>query len=209
MSNFYRRRGKRLLDLALGVPALAIASPIALATAFGVRRKLGQPVLFKQERAGKGGRPFVMTKFRTMRDPRPGEDALSTDAERLTDFGRWLRSTSLDELPTLWNVVTGDMSLVGPRPLLLRYNDRYSPEQRRRLEAKPGVTGWVQVNGRNALSWDDKHALDVWYVDHLSFALDFKILLMTVGKVLKRDGIEADGHQTMPEFMGPKGIVRL
>lgn len=203
MGTFYRRRGKRVFDLALSVVAISTAAPIALATACAVRKKLGSPVLFRQKRAGKDGAPFVMTKFRTMRDPKPGEDALGTDAERLTDFGRWLRSTSLDELPTLMNVVQGDMSLVGPRPLLLRYNDRYSLEQRRRLEAKPGVTGWVQVNGRNALNWDDKHALDVWYVENLSLALDLKILAMTVGKVLKRDGIEADGHQTMPEFMGP------
>ncbi|HYJ80566.1 MAG TPA: sugar transferase [Longimicrobiaceae bacterium] len=159
----------------------------------------GPPVLFRQARPGRDGVVFELVKFRTMRHP----DATHvTDADRLTSVGRFLRSTSLDELPTLWNVVRGDMSLVGPRPLLMQYLERYDPEQARRHEVRPGVTGWVQVNGRNALSWDEKFALDVWYVDHVSLLLDLRILLGTLGAVLARKGISAGGQATMPEFMG-------
>ena len=199
----YRKYGKRLLDVAVAVPALSLGAPLLAGVAVAVAVKHGRPVLFRQRRAGRGGHAFEMMKFRSMRNPRPDEDPATTDAIRLTEFGKWLRATSLDELPSFLNVLRGEMSVVGPRPLLLQYNERYSPDQRRRFDVKPGVTGWVQVNGRNALTWDDKHALDVWYVDNVSFALDMKIMLMTVGKVLKRDGIDAEGHATMPEFMGP------
>lgn len=161
-----------------------------------------RPILFHQLRAGLYGRPFWLYKFRTMTDARDSNGRLLPDEQRLTRFGRWLRSTSLDELPELWNVLKGDMSLVGPRPLLVEYLDRYSPEQARRHEMKPGLTGWAQVNGRNALSWEEKFRLDVWYVDNWSIWLDFKILWLTLVKVLTRDGISAHGHATMPEFKG-------
>jgi lipopolysaccharide/colanic/teichoic acid biosynthesis glycosyltransferase len=164
--------------------------------------QLGAPVLFRQPRPGKDGQPFMMLKFRTMRPPAPGEDAIASDAARLTPLGKFLRSTSIDELPTLLNVLKGDMSLVGPRPLLTQYLARYSREQARRHEVKPGVTGWAQINGRNALSWEEKLRLDVWYVDHCSLALDLKILAMTALKVVKRDGISQQGQATMTEFMG-------
>jgi len=160
-------------------------------------------LLFRQTRIGLHGKPFTLYKFKTMRDPRPGEDPLATDALRLTRFGRFLRATSLDELPTLWNVVKGDMSLVGPRPLLPEYLPLYTPEQMRRHEVKPGITGWAQVNGRNAISWEEKFRLDVWYVDNRSFWLDLKILWLTVWQVLSRKGVSADGHATMPPFQGP------
>jgi sugar transferase EpsL len=165
---------------------------------------MGRPVLFRQQRAGLKGQPIVLLKFRTMTDTRDLEGRLLPDAARVTRFGHLLRSLSLDELPTLINVLRGEMSLVGPRPLLMQYMERYSPEQARRHEVKPGITGWAQVNGRNALSWEEKFRLDVWYVDHVSFWLDLKILCMTVWNVMKREGISAVGHATMPEFLGTR-----
>jgi lipopolysaccharide/colanic/teichoic acid biosynthesis glycosyltransferase len=172
---------------------LAVAALVAL--------RLGRPVLFRQQRPGLHGRPFTLVKFRTMLDS-GGQAAVHQDKERLTPFGQWLRSTSLDELPELWNIIAGDMSLVGPRPLLMQYLPRYSPEQLRRHEVRPGLTGWAQIKGRNAISWDEKLALDVWYVDNWSLALDLKILLATFLSVLKREGIAGDGTVTMSEFMG-------
>jgi sugar transferase EpsL len=165
----------------------------------------GFPPTFRQPRPGRNGRVFTLLKFRTMTDARDASGVLLPDAERLTAFGRWLRATSLDELPELWNVLKGDMSLVGPRPLLVKYLERYSPMQARRHEVRPGITGWAQVNGRNSLSWEDKLAMDVWYVDHWSLKLDALILLKTLGAVLRRDGISAEGEATMPEFQGHSG----
>jgi len=159
-------------------------------------------LIFRQTRIGLHGKPFTLYKFKTMRDPRPGEDALASDAQRLTRWGKFLRSTSLDELPTLWNVIKGDMRLVGPRPLLPQYLPLYSKEQSRRHEVKPGITGWAQVNGRNAISWEEKFRLDVWYVDNRSMWLDLKILWMTLWQVFARKGISAEGHATMPPFAG-------
>lgn len=159
-------------------------------------------MLFPQLRIGLNGKPFTLYKFKTMRDPLSGEDAMATDAIRMTRFGRFLRATSLDELPSLWNVIKGDMRLVGPRPLLPEYLPLYTPEQARRHEVKPGITGWAQVNGRNAISWEEKFRLDVWYVDHRSFWLDLRILWMTMWHVLFRRGVSADGHATMPPFRG-------
>ncbi|MBS3956252.1 MAG: sugar transferase [Clostridiales bacterium] len=193
---------KRLLDTVLVAIGLLLLSPLLLALMFLVRLRLGSPVLFVQERPGKNGRLFRMYKFRTMTSERGPDGVLLPDAERLTRLGRFLRSTSLDELPELWNVLRGDMSLVGPRPLLPEYLDRYTPEQARRHEVRPGITGWAQVNGRNALSWDERLALDVWYVDNRSFMLDMKILWMTAGQVLSLRGVNAEGHATMPEFRG-------
>jgi sugar transferase EpsL len=191
---------KRAFDL-LGVAAGLIAlAPVLLLIALAVRLLLGSPVLFRQIRAGRRGQPFELLKFRTMTDARDAAGELLPDAERLTRFGRWLRSTSLDELPELINVLRGEMSLVGPRPLLLEYLPHYSAEQARRHEVRPGMTGWAAVRGRNALSWHQRLALDVWYVDHWSIALDLKILLITVVKVLRREGISPEGHATMPRF---------
>lgn len=187
---------KRLLDLALVLPGLVLLAPVLLVVALAVRVRLGPGVLFRQERPGLGGKPFLILKFRTMQNG-PG-----TDAERLTPFGRFLRGTSLDELPELWNVLRGDMSLVGPRPLLMRYLPRYTPQQARRHEVLPGITGWAQVNGRNALSWEEKFALDVWYVDNRSLALDLAILWRTVLAVALRQGISAPGEATIKEFLG-------
>ena len=193
---------KRALDvLAAGVGG-ALLLPVLAACALAVRVTMGAPVLFRQERVGQGERVFRLVKFRTMRTPKPGEEGPEHDAERLTKVGRFLRATSLDELPSLWNVVEGDMSLVGPRPLPVRYLPRYSELQARRHEVKPGITGWTQVNGRNTLSWDEKFELDVWYVDHRSLRLDLRILAGTVSKVLRREGISAGDHATMPEFEG-------
>ena len=195
---------KRLFDLlASAIGLLILAVPLAL-LAWQVRRKLGSPVLFTQVRPGLNGKPFRMVKFRTMTDARDPSGALLPDAQRLTSFGRFLRASSLDELPELWNVLRGEMSLVGPRPLLMEYLPLYSPEQARRHEVRPGITGWAQVNGRNAISWADKFALDVWYVDHHSLWLDVRILWLTVRKVLVRDGISAAGEATMPRFEGDK-----
>ena len=165
-------------------------------------------LIFRQSRIGLHGKPFTLYKFKTMRDPRPGEDALTSDAQRLTRWGKFLRSTSLDELPTLWNVIKGDMRLVGPRPLLPQYLPLYTPEQARRHEVKPGITGWAQVNGRNAISWEEKFRLDVWYVDNRSVWLDLKILWMTLWQVVARKGISAEGHATMPAFAGSRDSAR-
>lgn len=193
---------KRIIDFISSLAALVVLSPLLLITALQVRRKLGTPVLFQQIRPGLNGRPFRVFKFRTMTDEHDSAGNLRPDSERLPEFGRFLRATSLDELPELWNVLKGDMSLVGPRPLLVEYMDLYSPEQERRHEVRPGITGWAQVNGRNALSWEQKFALDVWYVDNQSLFLDLKILSMTIIGVLKRDGISQEGQATMQKFTG-------
>lgn len=196
-------RTKRLIDLAVAVPAFAVSLPVQGAIAVLVARKLGRPVLFRQRRPGLHGRPFTMVKFRTMLAPDPAAGRVD-DADRMTAFGAALRATSLDELPTLLNVIRGDMSLVGPRPLLMQYLDRYTPEQARRHEVRPGLTGLAQVSGRNAIEWDDKLALDVEYVDRRSLRLDLRILLLTVRQVVRRDGITAPGHVTTAEFMGSR-----
>jgi lipopolysaccharide/colanic/teichoic acid biosynthesis glycosyltransferase len=193
---------KRLFDLVVASLALLFLAVPLLALAWLIRQKLGSPVLFRQVRPGLHGKPFTMVKFRTMTDERGPDGALLPDAKRLTPFGRFLRSSSLDELPELWNVLRGEMSLVGPRPLLMEYLPLYTPEQARRHEVRPGITGWAQVNGRNAISWKDKFALDTGYVDNQSFWLDIKILWMTVRKVLVRDGISAVGEATMSKFTG-------
>ncbi len=193
---------KRIIDIAGASLGLVLTAPLLLAIALLVRVNLGKPILFRQRRPGLHGKPFVMLKFRTMSDERDANGELLPDEKRLTPFGKWLRSTSLDELPELLNVLKGDMSLVGPRPLLMEYLDRYSPEQARRHEVKPGITGWAQVNGRNSLGWEERFKLDVWYVDHWNVWLDMKILLMTLWKVLKREGISAEGAATMPLFTG-------
>ncbi|WP_433955742.1 sugar transferase [Janibacter indicus] len=192
---------KRFMDLALSVPALVLSLPVQAATALAIRATMGRPVLFRQQRPGLHGEPFEMLKFRTMHLPDPVR-GLITDAERMTRTGAFLRSTSLDELPTLWNIVKGDMSIVGPRPLLMQYLDRYTPEQARRHEVRPGLTGLAQVSGRNALSWEDKFRHDVQYVDQHSFVGDLQIILRTMIQVVRRDGISADGEATMSEFMG-------
>ena len=193
---------KRIVDTLLILLALPLLLPAMLLLAWLVRHKLGSPVFFRQTRPGLQGRPFNMVKFRTMTDARGPDGRLLPDADRLTAFGRFLRASSLDELPELWNVLKGDMSLVGPRPLLVEYLPLYSPEQARRHEVRPGITGWAQVNGRNALSWEDKFKLDVWYLDHRSLWLDIKILWLTVRKVLMREGISAAGEATMSKFTG-------
>lgn len=200
MTGWYVRWGKRALDLCLVVASLPVALPLGLVAALLVRLKMGRGVLFRQIRPGKGGRPFEILKFRTMRDLRGVDGELLRDGERLTWFGRILRSTSLDELPELWNVIRGEMSLVGPRPLLVAYLDRYTAEQARRHEALPGITGWAQVNGRNAMTWEDKFRFDVWYVDHASLVVDVGIIARTVWQVVRRQGIAAEGFATMPEF---------
>lgn len=193
---------KRTFDILIAGISLLTLSPVLLIVSLLVRVSLGNPVLFNQVRPGEGGKPFRMIKFRTMRDAFNANGNPLPDSERLTRFGNFLRSTSLDELPELWNVLKGDMSLVGPRPLLMEYLDLYTPEQARRHEVKPGITGWAQVNGRNAISWEDKFKLDVWYVDNQSLWLDIKILLMTVKKVFVREGISAEGEATMTKFEG-------
>jgi sugar transferase EpsL len=195
-------RGKRLFDLVLVVGAMPIWLPVLGALSLIVRRKLGTPVLFRQQRPGQDARPFTLLKFRTMTDERDASGSPLADADRLTPFGRWLRSTSLDELPELINVIKGDMSLVGPRPLLLRYVPRYSPRHGRRHEVQPGITGLAQVSGRNALSWADRFELDVHYVDHCSLSMDAQILLRTIRPVFFRSGIAARGEATMSEFTG-------
>jgi len=202
--NFYTRFGKRLFDLTLSLAALLLLCPVLAALALIVRVQLGAPVLFRQTRPGLRGKLFTLYKFRTMTGARDAQGNLLPDAERLTRFGRFLRSTSLDELPELFNVLKGEMSLVGPRPLLTQYLERYTPEQMRRHAVLPGITGWAQVNGRNALSWEQKFALDVWYVDHQSIRLDLKILLLTVWKIIKREGIHQPGQATMQEFLGER-----
>lgn len=195
---------KRLFDVVVSAMGLLLLSPIIAVVAWQVRRKLGSPVFFRQVRPGLNGKPFKMVKFRTMRDAVDAQGNPLPDSERLTPFGTFLRSTSLDELPELWNVLKGDMSLVGPRPLLMEYLPLYSAEQYRRHEVRPGVTGWAQVNGRNALSWEEKFKLDVWYVDNRSFWLDLKILLLTIKKVFIREGISGEGEATMSKFTGNK-----
>lgn len=195
---------KRLLDILLSLFALALLLPLLLALAALVRLRLGSPILFRQARPGLGGRPFLMLKFRTMTDARDDQGNLLPDEQRLTRFGKFLRSTSLDELPELFNVIKGDMSLVGPRPLLPRYLDRYTPAQARRHEVRPGITGWAQVNGRNTLTWEERFELDVWYVDHRSLGLDLKILALTLIKVIKREGASPQGRATTEEFWGTR-----
>jgi sugar transferase EpsL len=193
---------KRVADALAAALLLALLGPLLLLTAAAVRLGLGAPVLFRQERVGLGGRVFVLLKFRTMTDAHSPDGQLQGDAARLTSLGLWLRRLSLDELPQLWNVIRGDMSLVGPRPLVTWYLPRYSREQRRRHEVRPGITGWAQVHGRNRLSWERKFELDVWYVDHASPWLDCRILLMTVARVLRREGISQEGQTSSEEFMG-------
>ena len=193
---------KRLFDLAATVPSVIILTPFFILIGFFVRLKIGLPVLFKQVRPGLLGKPFTIYKFRTMTGKRDEDGSMLPDGERLTPLGRFLRKTSMDELPELFNVIKGDMSIAGPRPLLMQYLNRYTPEQARRHEVKPGITGWAQVNGRNAISWDDKFKLDVWYVDHQSFWLDMKIVTLTIWKTLKREGINQPGQSTAQEFKG-------
>lgn len=195
---------KRALDLSLSATALVLLSPVLACLALMVRRRLGSQVLFSQVRPGLHGKPFRMYKFRTMTDARDATGNLLPDSERLTDFGKWLRASSLDELPELINVLRGEMSLVGPRPLLMEYLPLYSPEQARRHDARPGITGWAQINGRNAISWEQKFALDTWYVEHESVWLDIRILALTVWRVLRREGISAAGEATMPKFTGSR-----
>lgn len=198
----YKNYVKILQDKIIALTALILLSPIMVAVAFLVRIKLGSPVIFKQERAGKNGKPFYMYKFRSMSDEKDGDGNLLPDEQRLGKFGMILRSTSLDELPSLWNVVRGEISLVGPRCLYVKYNGRYDKTQARRLEVRPGITGLAQINGRNAISWEKKFEYDVEYVDNITFIGDWKIMFQTVGKVLKRDGITSETSVTMEEFMG-------
>jgi sugar transferase EpsL len=193
---------KRILDLTVSISAVILLSPLTLLVALVVRLMLGSPVLFRQQRPGLNGKPFTLYKFRTMTDARDPQGNLLADAKRLTRLGRFLRSTSMDELPELYNVIKGDMSIVGPRPLLMKYLNRYTTEQMRRHEVKPGITGWAQVNGRNVLTWEDKFRLDVWYVDHQSLWLDLKIIAITVWKIFKREGISQPGQVTAEEFKG-------
>lgn len=195
---------KRAVDILASAGALVVLSPVLLGVAYMVRKNLGSPVLFRQVRPGMHGKSFEMIKFRTMRDAVDAQGNVLPDHERLTPFGRFLRSTSLDELPELWNVLKGDMSLVGPRPLLMEYLPLYSPEQARRHDVRPGVTGWAQINGRNAISWEDKFKLDVWYVDNQSLWLDIRIIFLTIKKVVVRDGISAEGEATMSKFTGSR-----
>jgi lipopolysaccharide/colanic/teichoic acid biosynthesis glycosyltransferase len=195
---------KRFIDISASLCALILLAPVMAIVAWNIRKKLGSPVLFRQVRPGRDGKPFEMVKFRTMRDAVDADGNPLADSERMTPFGSFLRASSLDELPELWNVLKGDMSLVGPRPLLMEYLPLYSQEQNRRHEARPGVTGWAQVNGRNALGWDEKFELDVWYVDNQSFWLDLKIIFMTIKKVVVKEGISADGEATMSKFTGNK-----
>jgi len=202
-----RQRGlalgaKRAIDVAIAGAALVATAPILGAAAIATRIASGSPVFFRQERPGRDAKPFRVIKFRTMNDARNARGDLLPDADRLTKVGAFLRATSIDELPQLVNVLRGEMSLVGPRPLLMQYLPRYSKEQARRHEVLPGITGWTQINGRNGLSWEEKFALDVWYVEHWSPWLDIKILAKTIGSVLRREGISSEGHVTMPEFMG-------
>ncbi|WP_312845996.1 sugar transferase [Vibrio cholerae] len=193
---------KRLFDLFASFLGLLVLSPIIVIVAWKIRKNLGSPVLFRQTRSGLNGQPFEMIKFRTMKDAVDANGNPLPDSERMTPFGDKLRNSSLDELPELWNVLKGEMSLVGPRPLLMQYLPLYSKEQARRHEVRPGVTGWAQINGRNAISWEEKFKLDVWYVDNRSFWLDLRILLLTVKKVFVKEGISADGHVTIAPFTG-------
>ena len=200
----WRLRVKRATDKVVASAVLVAAAPVMAGAAVAIRATMGGPVLFRQARPGHDGQPFECLKFRTMRTPTHAGEG---DEERITRLGRLLRETSIDEFPQFWNVLRGDMSLVGPRPLLTRYMDRYSPEQARRQDVLPGLTGWAQVNGRNTISWDEKFRLDVWYVDHWSLRLDLQIALRSVSSVLKRSDISSDGHATMPEFLGRRPRV--
>ena len=193
---------KRFFDAAAAIAGLVLLSPVFLILTVLVRRRIGSPAILAQRRAGLKGKPFELYKFRSMNDARDERGELLPDAERLTEFGKFLRRSSLDELPQLWNVLKGDMSLVGPRPLLLDYVPLYDGTQKKRLNVKPGMTGWTQINGRNAISWEEKFALDIWYVENYNLWLDVKILSLTVWRVLKRDGISAPGEATAPRFMG-------
>ena len=195
---------KRAFDVAASASGLALTAPVLAATAVALRASVGSPVLFRHQRPGLHGKPFTLYKFRTMTEERSSDGRLLPDDQRLTSVGRLVRSLSLDELPQLWNVLKGDMSLVGPRPLLMQYLERYSPQQARRHEVRPGITGWAQVHGRNTVEWERKFELDVWYVDHWSLALDAKILFRTALSVIRREGISNPGHATMSEFMGSK-----
>lgn len=203
--HLYRWFGKRLLDLFLTIPSLILFSPAMGVLSLLVRIKLGSPILFRQQRPGLHAKPFTVYKFRTMRDVRGDAGQPLPDADRLTPFGQFLRATSLDELLELINIIKGDMSLVGPRPLLMQYLGQYTPEQMRRHVVKPGITGWAQVNGRNAITWEQKFALDVWYVDHQSLWLDLKIIVLTIWKILTREGISQPGQATAEKF---KGVCR-
>jgi sugar transferase EpsL len=207
-NRFYRRVGKRLLDLAMTIPAVVVLLPVILLTALTIRLRMGAGVFYCDQRGGLHGKTFTLWKFRTMLATVDSQGHLLPDEQRLTRLGNWLRKLSLDELPQLWNVLRGDISLIGPRPLLARYLPRYSPEQARRHEVRPGLSGWAQINGRNTISWEEKFQLDVWYVDHLSFWLDLKIILRTIWLVLCRSNISASGHATMPEFAAtePQGF---
>ncbi|MDR3076874.1 MAG: sugar transferase [Synergistaceae bacterium] len=195
---------KRALDILGSAAGLVVLSPLMLWAAIRVKREMGGRAIFRQERAGLEGKKFFLYKFRSMTDERDEKGELLPDARRLTDFGRWLRSSSIDELPQLWNVLKGDMSIVGPRPLLTDYVPLYSESQKVRLDAPPGITGWAQINGRNAISWPEKFALDAWYVQHASLVLDFRIILATVRKTLAREGISASDEATMPRFTGER-----
>ena len=195
---------KRLFDILASAFGLLLLSPVILIVAWQVRRKLGSPVFFRQTRPGLNGKPFEMIKFRTMRDAFDKNGKPLPDSERITPFGRFLRSTSLDELPELWNVLKGDMSVVGPRPLRMDYLPLYNKHQARRHDVRPGVTGWAQINGRNSISWEEKFDLDIWYVDNISIMLDLKIVFLTIHKVLKRDGVNSSAEVTMPKFTGAK-----
>ncbi len=204
-SGIYRRAVKRAVDLVFCLCALPVALPLLVIIAIVVRIHFGSPVLFTQERLGFEGRPFFIRKFRTMTGARGDDGELLADAERLTPIGQMLRTTSLDELPELMNVFRGEMSIVGPRPLYSHYRDLYTRDQFRRHEVLPGITGWAQVNGRNALSWEEKFAFDVWYVDHQSFRLDVKVVVLTIINLIRREGISQPGHATAPEFKGSLG----
>lgn len=201
-ASFYEKYMKRALDIVLSGAAMLVLSPVLLVTALLVRTKLGSPVLFHQDRPGKDGKIFRLYKFRSMTDERDAEGELLPDEIRLTKFGKLLRSTSLDELPELWNIFRGDMSIVGPRPLLVKYLPLYNEEQRHRHDVRPGLTGWAQVNGRNSITWEDKFRYDVWYVRNISFLLDVKIVFLTVKKVFCREGISSEDSATMEDFMG-------
>jgi len=204
-NTIYIVRGKRILDLVLIFTAIIVLLPILIVAALLVRVQLGSPVLFKQIRPGLHGKPFTIFKFRTMTAAKDADGNLRPDSERLTKVGRFLRGTSLDELPELFNVLKGDMSLVGPRPLLMQYLERYTPVQARRHEVRPGITGWAQINGRNAITWEEKFKLDVWYVDNRTVWLDVKIIFMTIWKIIKREGISQPGQATMDEFNPLRG----
>jgi sugar transferase EpsL len=200
---------KRCLELAVAGMAVALLLPLLGSIALAIRLTMGRPILFRQRRPGLHGQPFELLKFRTMLDLRDGQGRILPDVQRRTRLGRLLRNSSLDECPELFNVLRGEMSLVGPRPLMMEYLDRYSPEQARRHDVLPGITGWAQINGRNTISWDEKFQLDLWYIDHWSLWLDIRILWLTIWRVLRQDGINSAKDVTMPEFMGPeKGIIR-